>query len=166
MICDQRVMLNGVRSAPAYPEHLRRVCFKDPASGKTVVFLTNNTALPALTIAALYKSRWQIELFFKWIKQHLRIKRFLGTGENAVKTQVWCAVATYVLIAIVKKELRLEASPYPPMSVIDMGRNTHSLPRAESCRPKTRATDQTHSRSDWLGSRGLLSYSASRLRVC
>ena len=76
--------------------------FKDPVSGKSLVFLTNNTRLPALTIAALYKSRWQVELFFKWIKQHLRIKRFLGTSENAVKTQVWCAIATYVLIAIVQ----------------------------------------------------------------
>ena len=110
VICDQRVMLNGFYSAKAYPEHLRRVRFKDPESGKTLVFLTNNTVLPALTIAALYKGRWQVELFFKWIKQHLRIKRFLGTSENAVKTQIWCAVATYVLIAIVKKELQLNAS--------------------------------------------------------
>jgi len=107
VICDQRVMLNGFYSAKAYPEHLRRVRFKDPEPGKTLVFLTNNTVLPALTIAALYKGRWQVELFFKWIKQHLRIKRFLGTSENAVKTQIWCAVATYVLIAIVKKELQL-----------------------------------------------------------
>ena len=109
---DQKVMLNGHYSAKKYPEHLRRVRFKDPESGKTLIFLTNNTALPALTIAALYKSRWQVELFFKWIKQHLRIKHFLGTSENAVKTQVWCAVATYVLIAIVKKELQLDASLY------------------------------------------------------
>jgi IS4 transposase len=97
VICDQRVMLNGYYSARKYPEHLRRIRFKDPDSGKTMVFLTNNTALPALTIAALYKSRWQVELFFKWIKQHLRIKKFLGTSENAVKTQIWCAVSTYVL---------------------------------------------------------------------
>lgn len=86
-----------------YPEHLRRIRYKDPESGKTLVFLTNNTNLPSLTIAALYKSRWQVELFFKWIKQHLRNKRFLGTSENAVKTQIWCAVSTYVLIAIVKR---------------------------------------------------------------
>ena len=110
VICDQRVMLNGHYSAKAYPEHLRRVRFKDPESGKTLIFLTNNTTLPALTIAALYKSRWQVELFFKWIKHHLHIKRLLGTSENAVKTQVWCAVATYVLIAIVKGELHLDAS--------------------------------------------------------
>jgi hypothetical protein len=120
VICDQRVMLNGFYSAKAYPEYLRRVRFKDPESGKTLVFLTNNTALPALTIAALYKSRWQVELFFKWIKQHLRIKRFLGTSENAVKTQIWCAVATYVLIAIVKKELQLGASLYTCLQILSV----------------------------------------------
>jgi len=120
VICDQRVMLNGFYSAKAYPEHLRRVRFKDPESGKTLVFLTNNTVLPALTIAALYKSRWQVELFFKWIKQHLRIKRFLGTSENAVKTQIWCAVATYVLIAIVKKKLQLDASLYTCLQILSV----------------------------------------------
>ena len=120
VICDQRVMLNGFYSAKAYPEHLRRVRFKDSSAGKTLVFLTNNTALPALTIAALYKSRWQVELFFKWIKQHLRIKRFLGTSENAVKTQIWCAVATYVLIAIVKKELQLDASLYTCLQILSV----------------------------------------------
>jgi hypothetical protein len=105
IICDQRIALDGYYVSQDYPEQLRRIRFKDPESGKTLVFLTNNTALPALTIAALYKSRWQVELFFKWIKQHLRIKRFIGNSENAVKTQIWCAVATYVLVAIVKKEL-------------------------------------------------------------
>ena len=120
VICDQRVMLNGFYSAKAYPEHLRRVRFKDPESGKTLVFLTNNTVLPALTIAALYKGRWQVELFFKWIKQHLRIKRFLGTSENAVKAQIWCAVATYVLIAIVKKELQLNASLYTCLQILSV----------------------------------------------
>jgi Domain of unknown function (DUF4372)/Transposase DDE domain len=120
VICDQRVMLNGFYSAKNYPEHLRRIRFKDPKSGKTLVFLTNNTSLPALTIAALYKSRWQVELFFKWIKQHLRIKRFLGTSENAVKTQIWCAVATYVLIAIVKKELQLDASLYTCLQILSV----------------------------------------------
>ena len=112
VICDQRVMLNGYYWSRKYPEHLRRIRFKDPESGKTLVFLTNNTALPVLTICALYKSRWQVELFFKWIKQHLRIKKFLGNSQNAVKTQVWCAIATYVLIAIVKKKLQLDASLY------------------------------------------------------
>jgi len=120
VICDQRVMLNGFYSAKNYPDHLRRVRFKDSESGKTLVFLTNNTTLPALTIAALYKSRWQVELFFKWIKQHLRIKRFLGTSENAVKTQIWCAVATYVLIAIVKKELHLDASLYTCLQILSV----------------------------------------------
>src|SRR5665213_189971 len=120
VICDQRVMLNGFYSTKAYPEHLRRIRYKDPQSGKNLVFLTNNTALPALTIAALYKSRWQVELFFKWIKQHLRIKRFLGTSENAVKTQIWCAVATYVLIAIVKKELQLDASLYTCLQLLSV----------------------------------------------
>jgi hypothetical protein len=120
VICDQRVMLNGFYSAKAYPEHLRRVRFKDPESGKTLVFLTNNTVLPALTITALYKGRWQVELFFKWIKQHLRIKRFYGTSENAVKAQIWCAVATYVLIAIVKKELQLTASLYTCLQVLSV----------------------------------------------
>lgn len=120
VICDQRVMLNGFYSAKAYPEHLRRVRFKDPESAKTLVFLTNNTVLPTLTIAALYKGRWKVELFFKWIKQHLRIKRFLGTSENAVKTQIWCAVATYVLIAIVKKELQLNASLYTCLQILSV----------------------------------------------
>ena len=120
VISDQQVMLNGHYSAKRYPEHLRRIRFKDPETGKTLIFLTNNTALPALTIAALYKSRWQVELFFKWIKQHLRIKHFLGNSENAVKTQVWCAVATYVLIAIVKKELQLDASLYTCLQILSV----------------------------------------------
>jgi Domain of unknown function (DUF4372)/Transposase DDE domain len=117
---DQQVMLNGHYSAKKYPQHLRRIRFKDPQSGKTLIFLTNHMALPALTIAALYKSRWQVELFFKWIKQHLRIKHFMGNSENAVKTQVWCAVATYVLIAIVKKELQLDASLYTCLQILSV----------------------------------------------
>jgi Domain of unknown function (DUF4372)/Transposase DDE domain len=120
VICDQRVMFNGRQTSKKYPEQLRRIRFKDPDSGKTLVFLTNNTALPALTIAALYKSRWQVELFFKWIKQHLRIKRFLATSENAVKTQIWCAIATYVLIAIIKKELKLDASLYTCLQILSV----------------------------------------------
>ena len=120
VICDQRVMLNGYYSARKYPEHLRRIRFKDPESGRTLVFLTNNTTLPALTIAALYKSRWQVELFFKWIKQHLRIKKFLGNSENAVKTQIWCAVSTYVLIAIARKELHLNVSLYTCLQILSV----------------------------------------------
>jgi len=120
IICDQIIAMNGFYAAQDYPEHLRRIRFKDPDSGKTLVFLTNNTTLPPLTIAALYKSRWQVELFFKWIKQHLRIKKFLGTSENAVKTQIWCAVSTYVLIAIVKKELQLDASLYTLLQILSV----------------------------------------------
>jgi len=120
IICDQRIAMNGFYISQDYPEQLRRIRFKDPESGKTLVFLTNNTVLPALTIAALYKSRWQVELFFKWIKQHLRIKRFIGNSENAVKTQIWCAVSTYVLIAIVKKELQLDASLYTLLQILSV----------------------------------------------
>jgi hypothetical protein len=120
VICDQTIALNGFYSSKGYPEYLRRIRFKDDESDKTLVFLTNNTALPPLTIAALYKSRWQVELFFKWIKQHLRIKKFLGTSENAVKTQIWCAVSTYVLIAIIKKELKLEASLYTMLQILSV----------------------------------------------
>jgi hypothetical protein len=119
VICDQSVALRGVKAAKDYPERLRRVRFKDP-TGKTLIFLTNNTSLPAAVIAQLYKNRWQVELFFKWIKQHLRIKRFLGNSENAVKSQVWCAIATYVLIAIVKKELQLEASLYTCLQILSV----------------------------------------------
>lgn len=120
MVCDQTIAMNGFYVAKDYPGHLRRIRFKDPESGKTLVFLTNNTTLPPLIIAALYKSRWRVELFFKWIKQHLRIKRFLGTSENAVKTQIWCAVSTYVLIAIAKKELHLNASLYTLLQILSV----------------------------------------------
>jgi hypothetical protein len=108
VICDQTIALNGFYVRKDYPERLRRIRFKDPETGKKLVFLTNQFVLPAPTICALYKSRWQVELFFKWIKQHLRIKRFYGTSENAVKTQIWIAVSVYVLVAIVKKRLNLE----------------------------------------------------------
>jgi hypothetical protein len=120
ILCDQTVALNGYYPAQNYPEHLRRIKFKDPESGNTLVFLTNNTSLPPLTIAALYRQRWQVELFFKWIKQHLRIKKFLGASENAVKTQIWCAVSTYVLIAIIKQELHLEASLYTLLQILSV----------------------------------------------
>ena len=120
VICDQSVQLNGFYAAQHYPENLRRIRFKDPETGKTLIFLTNNFVLPPLTIAALYKNRWQVELFFKWIKQHLRIKKFLGNSENAVKTQIWCAVSTYVLIAIVKKELQINASLYTLLQILSV----------------------------------------------
>jgi IS4 transposase len=108
--CDQTIVLTGARTAEEYPQSLRRIKYVDPDTGKRLVFLTNNFVLDALTIAKLYKCRWQVELFFKWIKQHLRIKAFYGTSENAVKTQVWIALSIYVLVAIVKKELKLDRS--------------------------------------------------------
>src|SRR6202040_2551373 len=101
-----------------FPTPLRRIRFKDPASQKTFIFLTSQFALPALTITHLYRQRWQIELFFKWIKQHLRIKTFFGTSENAVKTQIWIAISTYVLVAIMKKRLSLSASLYEILQIL------------------------------------------------
>jgi transposase len=120
IIADQTIALDGYATSKDYPVHLRRVRFKDPESGKTLVFLTNQFALPAASICALYKSRWQVELFFKWIKQHLRIKQFYGTSDNAVKTQIWIAVSVYVLVAIVKKRLALEASLYTLLQVFSV----------------------------------------------
>ena len=119
MIADQIIALDGARTSQDYPGHLRRVRFRDVEKAKTLIFLTNQTALPALTICDLYKSRWQVELFFKWIKQHLRIKRFYGTSENAVKTQIWIAVSVYV-VAIVRKRLRLEAPLYTLLQVFSV----------------------------------------------
>jgi hypothetical protein len=117
---DQTVILASVGSAKAYPDPLRRVSYFDAATGKHLVFLTNNFALPALTIAQIYKQRWQVELFFKWIKQHLRIKAFFGTSENAVKTQIWIAVSVYVLVAIVRKRLNVEASLYQILQILSL----------------------------------------------
>jgi hypothetical protein len=120
LICDQTIVLNGFYSSQHYPQHLRRIRFKDPETDKTLVFLTNHFQLPALTICALYKSRWQVELFFKWIKQHLRIKRFFGTSENAVKSQIWIAVSVYVLIAIIKKRLNLDVSLHTLLQILSV----------------------------------------------
>lgn len=120
IICDQTIALDGFYTRQEYPEHLRRIRFKDPETGKTLIFLTNNFLLPATTICALYKSRWQVELSFKWIKQHLRIKRFFGTSENAVKSQIWIAVSVYVLVAIVKKRLNLDASLYTLLQILSV----------------------------------------------
>jgi transposase len=120
IIADQTIALDGFATRKDYPVHLRRVRFKDPESEKTLVFLTNQFALPAASICALYKSRWQVELFFKWIKQHLRIKQFYGTSDNAVKTQIWIAVSVYVLVAIVKKRLALEASLYTLLQIFSV----------------------------------------------
>lgn len=120
IICDQSIALDSYYSSQHYPEHLRRIRYKDAETGKTLVFLTNHFDLPALTIAALYKNRWQVELFFKWIKQHLRIKKFYGTSENAVKTQIWIAVSVYVLVSIVKKRLNLDASLYTLLQILSV----------------------------------------------
>lgn len=120
IMCDQTIALNGYYSSRDYPAHLRRIRFKDPETGKALVFLTNNFALPATTICALYKARWQVELFFKWIKQHLRIKRFFGTSENAVKSQIWIAVSVYVLVAMIKKRLNLDASLYTLLQILSV----------------------------------------------
>jgi hypothetical protein len=120
VIADQTIALDGVVTSNAYPAMLRRIRLRAPNTGKTLIFLTNQTTLPALTVCALYKSRWEVELFFKWIKQHLRIKRFYGTSENAVKTQIWIAVSVYVLVAIVRKRLKLEASLYTMLQVISV----------------------------------------------
>jgi hypothetical protein len=109
---DQTIILTGVNTAKDYPEPLRRICYYDAETSKRLVFLTNNFTLPAIIIAQLYKARWRVELFFKWIKQHLRIKAFYGTSENAVRTQIWIAVSVYVLVAIIKKELQLDVSLY------------------------------------------------------
>jgi hypothetical protein len=120
LICDQKIVLNVFRSHHGYPEQLRRIRYTDSESGKRLVFLTNQFHLPALTICALYKCRWQVELFFKWIKQHLRIKRFFGTSENAVRTQIWIAVTVYVLIAIIKKRLHLTASLHTLLQILSV----------------------------------------------
>jgi len=120
LICDQTIVLTGVKSKTEYPDKLRRIKYKDPKTLKTLVFLTNNFSLPPLTIAKLYKSRWQVELFFKWIKQHLRIKKFFGTSVNAVKSQIWIAISVYVLVAILKKKLHLQESLYTILQILSV----------------------------------------------
>jgi hypothetical protein len=117
---DQTIVLAGPQSSRLYPDPLRRVAFYDADNQRRLVFLTNNFALPALTIARLYKNRWQVELFFKWIKQHLRIKAFYGTSDNAVKTQIWIAISVYVLVAIVKKELGIDRSLYEILQILSL----------------------------------------------
>lgn len=117
---DQTVILTAIGSAKVYPDALRRIGYVDAETNKRLTFLTNNFALPALTIALIYKCRWQVELFFKWIKQHLRIKAFFGTSENAVKTQIWIAVSAYILVAIVRKRLGLEASLYQILQILSI----------------------------------------------
>ena len=120
ILADQSIARNGYDSRKDYPSHLRRIRFRAPETGKDLAFLTNQFTLPAATICSLYKSRWQVELFFKWIKQHLRIKAFFGTSENAVKTQIWIAVSIYLLVAIVKKRLELPGSLYTLLQVLSV----------------------------------------------
>jgi hypothetical protein len=120
LICDQTIVLTGFYSRQDFDTPLRRIKFNDPETSKRLVFLTNNFALPAITITELYRCRWQVELFFKWIKQHLRIKVFFGTSENAVKSQIWIAVSVYVLVAIVKKRLNLSASLYEMLQILSL----------------------------------------------
>ena len=118
--CDQSIKLTGFYSSQKYPIRLRRIKYLDPLTGKKLVFLTNNFSLPAPTIAELFRCRWQIEIFFKWVKQHLRIKSFFGTTENAVKTQIWIAISVYVLVAIIKKRLKIDVSLYTILQVLSL----------------------------------------------
>jgi hypothetical protein len=120
LICDQTIQLTGFYTRQSYPEQFRRIRYSDPETQKHLTFITNNFKLPAITIAQLYKCRWQVELFFKWIKQHLRIKAFYGTSQNAVKTQIWTAIALYVLIAIIKKQLKIEQSLYKILQILSI----------------------------------------------
>src|SRR5690606_2745031 len=118
--CDQIIVLTGVGTARNYPQPLRRIKYQDPQTSKTLNFLTNHFAVPARTVADLYRYRWQVELFFKWIKQHLRIKAFFGTSQNAVKSQIWIAISMYVLVAIIKKRLALTADLYTILQVLSL----------------------------------------------
>jgi hypothetical protein len=120
MICDQTIVLTGKFARDYYPQPLRRIKVRDPDDGKALVLLSNNLDLPATSIADLYRCRWQIEIFFKWVKQHLRIKAFFGTSENAVRTQIWIAISVYVLVAIVRKRLALEASLYTILQILSL----------------------------------------------
>ncbi len=118
--CDQTIVLTGVNAKDNYPQPLRRVKYHDSTTGKIFNFFTNGFAIPAQTVADLYRHRWQVELFFKWIKQHLRIKSFFGTTENAVKSQIWIAISVYVLVVIIKKRLRLETELYTMLQILSL----------------------------------------------
>ena len=120
MRCDQTVVLTGAKGKKHYPQPLRRIKYYDAGTGKTFSFLTNHFAVSAPTVAELYRYRWQVELFFKWIKQHLRIKSFFGTSENAVKTQIWIAVTVYVLVAVLRKRLGVSADLYTILQVLSL----------------------------------------------
>ena len=127
ILADQTIALDGRKTKKAYPLHLRRICYRVPESGKRLVFLTNRTDLDAATVCHLYKSRWQVELFFRWMKQNLQIQRFFGTSENAVKSQVWIAVAVYALVAIIRKELGTSMSLYDMLEILSSGRSSKCL---------------------------------------
>lgn len=116
---DQTLVLQGYQSAKDYPETFRGIRYKDPETGKRLLFLSNNTMLPALSICSLYKARWQVELFFRWIKMHFRVKTFFGTSESAVKSQIWIAVSVYVLVAIIRKRLNLSRSLYEMLQIFE-----------------------------------------------
>ena len=118
--CDQTILLSGFYTSKDYPEKLRRIKYFDQNKNRSLVFLTNNFKITSLTVAQLYKSRWQIELFFKWIKQHLRIKAFYGTSKNAVKTQIWIAICVYLLVAIIKKRLNIDVSLYTILQILSI----------------------------------------------
>ncbi len=120
VIFDQTLVLQGYQSAKDYPETFRGIRYKDPETGKRLLFISNNTALPALSICSLYKARWQVELFFRWIKMHLRVKAFFGISENAVKSQIWIAVSVYVLVAIIRKRLNLSRSLYEMLQILSL----------------------------------------------
>ncbi len=143
---DQVVWLRLLKSIEHYPDRLRRISYRDPESGKALVFLTNNFDLPALTIAQLYKCRWRVELFFKWVKQNLRIKHFFGTNDNAVKTQVWIAICVYVLVAIMRKELRLELSLSQMLQVLSVN-VFEQVPLAELVAKTASQNETTDSRN-------------------
>ena len=136
LVCDQIVELVVAQSRQDYPDRLRRIVYVDPETARRYVFLTNHFALPALSIAGLYRCRWQIELFFKWIKQHLRIKAFYGTSDNAVRTRIWIAISIYVLVAIVKKRLHLEASLYTILQVLSLTLFEKTPIKETFCDPK------------------------------
>ena len=120
MLCDQTIVLTGLHSPKDYPQPLRRVKYRDAESGKVFSFLTNHFEVPPATVAELYRHRWAVELFFKWIKQHLRIQSFFGTSENAVKTQIWIAISVYVLVAIIRKRLGIEAELYTILQILSL----------------------------------------------
>jgi len=149
---DQTIVLTGFYSAKDYPDKMRRICYFDTEREKDLTFLTNNFALPSLTIAQLYKCRWQVELFFKWIKQHLRIKRFFGTSENAVKTQIWIAISVYVLVAIMKKRLKVKESLYTILQILSVTafEKMPILQALESSRYRTQEGD-THNQLNLFG---------------